>query len=112
MENEPKMVPCPDCGGTGKIAPALDNLPGQYRRWKPTARAALEKSGNNKWGSSFPASGLPLKLGRQDCSLEFASAGECGRTSVPSTTELPKRSRSAVPQLPSDYPIRPAPFSN
>jgi DnaJ-class molecular chaperone len=28
MEDEPKMVPCPDCGGTGKIAPALDNLPG------------------------------------------------------------------------------------
>jgi hypothetical protein len=29
MEGEPKMVPCPDCGGTGKIAPALDNLPGE-----------------------------------------------------------------------------------
>jgi hypothetical protein len=27
-DDEPKMIPCPDCGGTGKIPAKLDNLPG------------------------------------------------------------------------------------
>jgi len=27
MNDEPKTIPCPDCGGTGKI-PSLDNSPG------------------------------------------------------------------------------------
>jgi DnaJ-class molecular chaperone len=28
IDDEPKMIPCPDCGGTGKIPASLDNLPG------------------------------------------------------------------------------------
>jgi hypothetical protein len=28
MDDEPKMIPCPDCGGTGKAPLPLDNLPG------------------------------------------------------------------------------------
>ena len=27
-DGEPKMITCPDCGGTGKIPAQLDNLPG------------------------------------------------------------------------------------
>jgi DnaJ-class molecular chaperone len=27
-DDEPKTIPCPDCGGTGKIPARLDNLPG------------------------------------------------------------------------------------
>jgi hypothetical protein len=27
MDDEPKTIPCPDCGGTGKV-PSLDNSPG------------------------------------------------------------------------------------
>jgi DnaJ-class molecular chaperone len=27
-DDEPNTIPCPDCGGTGKIPAALDNLPG------------------------------------------------------------------------------------
>ena len=27
-DDEPRMIPCPDCGGTGKIPAPLDNLPG------------------------------------------------------------------------------------
>jgi ssDNA-binding Zn-finger/Zn-ribbon topoisomerase 1 len=26
--DEPTMVPCPECGGTGKVTVPLDNLPG------------------------------------------------------------------------------------
>jgi DnaJ-class molecular chaperone len=26
--DEPKLIPCPECGGTGKVPLPLDNLPG------------------------------------------------------------------------------------
>jgi endogenous inhibitor of DNA gyrase (YacG/DUF329 family) len=28
MNDKPKTIPCPDCGGTGKAPLPLDNLPG------------------------------------------------------------------------------------
>jgi len=46
MGDEPKMVPCPDCGGIGKIALALDNLPGAIPP-PPTCGGA-----GDKWGST------------------------------------------------------------
>jgi hypothetical protein len=57
MNRRPFRVPT--AAAPGKSPLPRTTCRGQYRRWKPTARhaAALEKSGNNKWGISFPALG-------------------------------------------------------
>jgi hypothetical protein len=41
--DEPKLVPCPECGGTGKVPLHLDNLPGPSPPSRSTVLLAVEQ---------------------------------------------------------------------